>query len=183
MSTRKILPLRDSIRSAIFKLHDATEELDELYGATEGEVTDEAKALEAFLDEAGDNTLEALGEYVREAQGMTAIAKLEAKRLKAVVDRQVKRATWGEDLIRTLLERRGVRKLEVGTTTLSLRKKPETVHQVEAEVVVALVPEKFHRTIPAKVELDKAKIGKALKAGEAVDGFELRRNPAGVVIK
>ena len=176
-----------AIRRQIWRLYDTTEALDDLYDDTAGEVTDETEALEAFLEDSSDETLEALGAFVREVEARIAAVKLEASRLAAVKARQEKRKAWAVDLVRTMLVARGLvagkrggNALEAGTFRLSLNVSPP---RLEGEGDPALLDDRFVREIPASRDVDKKAIAAALKSGEDVEGFELVRGADRVGIK
>lgn len=175
----------DEIRPLIQRLDDVAATLDELYTTTDGEVTPAAEAMEAFLDNEREVCLQSLAWWIRELQATEAACKLEQDRLRAVRERLARRVGFAQQTIRDLLGDMGVRKIDLGTMLISLRKGAQSVQRSEdaPEGIADLLEPRFQRVIPEKVEPDKKAIATALKAGEEVPFHTLVRGLDSVVIK
>ncbi len=171
---------RESIHSQIHHLGHLTARLEDLYQDLEGEVTDATESLETFLEEHADETLEALVWYLKELEGTGVIVAAELDRLSEIKRRTAKREDWAKDLLRDLLNLREVRKAKAGTFVVSLAKSP---HRLVGESEPALLPDCYVREVPARREVAKDAIKKALKAKVPVEGFSLQRGPDRVVVK
>lgn len=184
MTTRPTLTPQ-AIHPHLVRLDDVASSLDELYTASDGEVTPAADQMEEFLSMEREICLESLAWWIRELSATEDACKVEAKRLREVRERLGRRIAFAKQTIRDLLGDMGTRKVDLGTFMVSLRKGSQGVVRDEAapEGIADLLDPRFQRVIPEKVEADKAEIAKALKADEEVPFHTLERGPDVVVIK
>lgn len=169
----------DQLREDVHRLELLEITYSDLLESTGGDVEAADATLATFVAESSDTTLESLCWYLREQGGMAEACTAETKRIAEVKARAETRARWAKEQIGAILSRRGERRAEVGTFTIGTRTGSQSVVAVE-EIFPGMLPERFQRM---KVEIDKSAIGKALKAGEAVEGFKLQRGPDSLVIK
>lgn len=163
-----------------FRLGLAVDELEALYLQTDGVATAETDALERFIAESSRETIEALCVYLSEIQAREEYGKREAERLFALQERLEKRKAWVMKLIRGTLDKLEVRKLEVGTWTVSIRQGNPMA--LPAETTEPL-PAEYQRVVPARVEPDKQIILRALKADKPVPGWILGRSAERIEVK
>lgn len=162
-----------------FRLGIAVDELEALYLQTGGEVTAETEALERFIESSGPSTVEALCSYLSEIEARREYGKREAARLVALQERLDKREKWCERLIRGTLDKLEVRKLDVGTWSVSVVAGRPMALPVEGS---GTTPEEYEVTT-IQNRPDKRKILDALNAGKEVPGWMLGRSAESLRIK
>ena len=86
-------------------------------------------------------------------------------------DRAKQGAERIRDYLKAQMEATGITKIESPYLALTIRKNPPSLKMADD----AITPPTYVRHIPERFEPDKAAITKALKAGEAIDGFWLEQ--------
>lgn len=175
----------EALRPHLLRLANIALSLDDLYEASDGEVTEVAGLMEEFLSDEREICLESLVWWIRELNATSQACKDEAARISEVRRRLGKRTEFAKQTIRDLLGEMGVRKIDLGTFKISLRKGGQSVALSEQapDGLVDLLEEEFQRIIPETVEPDKKAIAAALKDNRKVPFHSLVRGPDSVVIK
>lgn len=163
---------REELRSAVHKLYELADAIEEIYESTGGEVDWRSESLQRWIDDASSNTVEALCQFVAQMDAEADAAKKEIARIEAFRARVANKSKWAERLLLDVLRKLGVRKIEVGTWHVGIRKGAASVKQLEGvEVDLGLLDPALVRTIPAKQEPDRKAIRAALERGEEVPAF------------
>lgn len=175
---------REELRSAVHKLYELTDAIEEIYESTSGEVDWRSESLQRWIDDASSNTVEALCQFVAQMDAEADAAKKEIARIEAFRARVANKSKWAERLLLDVLRKLGVRKIEVGTWHVGIRKGAASVKQLEGvEVDLGLLDPALVRTIPAKQEPDRKAIRAALERGDEVPAFYIAFGEEYVVIR
>lgn len=159
--------------STALSLYDLAEEtlaLDALLGMDAGECTPESDALAQELATAMAKKADAFGVYVRTLDTAAATITDEVDRLtqrKRAITNKVERLKRYGLMALTAMDRPRV---EGALFTLSVQANQP---KVEVATTVDALPAEYVRIIPESREPDKVAIGKALKAGVAIEGCSL----------
>lgn len=164
-------------RVAAWRLRETDYQIAEAYEASEGEVTPEIEALEAFRDASREECLEALASYVQSETGWVATLDAEAKRIAEGKAAAKRRVEWAKgELLRLLGDEKGAR---VGSFEIKTRAGRKSV-SIDPDLELEALPSQYIRTTTAP---DKTAISKALKDGEEIPGCSLVVGPRSVSIK
>ena len=134
--------------------------------------------------------LQALCDFHADAQDLAAAVAAERERLHDADLRAKKRMEWALEQIRQILVQTPddeTQPVQVGTYEIKLRRAPQSVVWDEERVPLKEVPDRFVRwtelkVIEPKASLDKKEVLKALRKGEGLNGFSLRRSNQKVTI-
>lgn len=170
------------LHRGLLDVFENARELDAIYEATGGEVDWRTEQWQSWLDSSSGQTVEALCHFHAEAIAVAETAKKEIKRLREVVDRQENREEWAKDRLYDVLQTLGVKRYEIGTRLVYIKKQPGHVEQC-GELNLALLDPELVKEVPATLEPKLTPIGARLKKGETVDGFKWVDGGEGVVIK
>jgi len=134
----------------------------------------EHDALEQELDGiAGKIThkAEAIAGLIKQCEGMAAMRKSEADRMRDLAARDQRNADRLRDYVLRHMQTLGTERIDTARFTLSVRSNPPAVHVLEEQ----LVPNEFLRTVTT-VSVDKKAILENFKTtGEIVPGTEVTR--------
>lgn len=158
---------REELRRSVEKLYELADSIEDLHEATGGVIDWRSETLQKFLDEATTDTLESLLQFIAEMEACMAAATTERQRVAAYHGRCESKMEWAEKIVLDVMRKLGVRKVDVGTWNVSVRKGAASVKQREgAEIDLGLFPPDLVRDIPARQEPDKKAIAAALKEHE-----------------
>lgn len=170
------------LHRGLLEVFESAKELDALYEATGGEVDWRTEQWQTWLDSSSGQTVEALCHFYAEAGAVDDAAKAEIERLKSVRDRQKNRREWAKSRLLDVLRILGVKRYEVGTRLVFVKKNPGHVEQC-GELNLALLDPELVEEVPAQLKPKLTPIGARLKKGEDVEGFKWVDGDEGVVIK
>lgn len=177
--------------SAGSKLHHAyaaTDLAEAAFEASQGVVTDETDAAEAFAQLAWDDALKSLcGLRVHCGHGQAAI-DAERERLDAAEARINKATAWADGEIGAILKARGVKKATTGTFQVSQHAPSHSAIVPPSVVVVDLEPSLRTWKPPTSTDgywqADKKAIKKVLRSEDGkVPGCRLNTKPGKIVIR
>ena len=147
-------------------LYDMTSEMLELLEAEEVDMEMLETAFGALASK--DNRI---CHFIRDVEAFALTCKSEETRLsnkRKALENKVERL---KNLIQLSMDRLGMDHLEAGTFKLSVQDNPPALETIDRE----LTPARFRIVIPATWVEDKAKIKEALKIGEIIPGYALKR--------
>lgn len=135
----------------------------------------DAQALEEYLDAlAGQIThkAEAIAGLVKQCEGMAAMRKGEADRMRDLAAADQRHADRLRDYLLRHMQALGSERIDTARFRLSLRQNPPAVHVLEE----LLVPAEYIRTVTT-TSVDKRAVLDAYKAtGELINGIEITRS-------
>lgn len=176
-----------SLGREMWRLYELSAEAEMMFDLSQGECTAETEALEDWLAQSGDATLQALCEFRSEIQGRLAAVKVEAERLKDAADRLNSKLDWAKARTVDVMKHLGVKSREVGTFAVSLLPGTDSVeidanHPPDLSMLELEDPALVRRKEP-ELAPDKKAILAALKSGRAVPGFYKKTGPESVKIR
>lgn len=175
---------REELRSAVHKLYELADAIEEIYESTGGEVDWRSESLQRWIDEASTNTVESLCQFAAQMEAEARAAKEEIDRVAAFKSRVENKGKWASHMLLEVLRKLGLRKVEVGTWHVGIRKGAASVKQRDGvEIDLGLLDPALVRDVPARQEPDKKAIRAALERGEEVVGFYIAFGEEYVVIR
>jgi predicted RNA-binding protein with EMAP domain len=175
---------REELRRSVEKLYELADSIEEIYESTGGEIDWRSESLQRWIDESSAETVEALCQFITQMEAEAKVASEEIRRVGAFRERCTSRGDWAARLLLDVLRKLGVRKVDVGTWHVGIRKGAASVKQREGvEIDLGLLDPALVRDIPAKQEPDKKAIRAALERGEEVAGFYIAFGEEYVVVK
>lgn len=149
------------------------ERIDPTTGAPIVLTEDEQSAIiDAYLEAEGavEDKVDAYCAVWRELTLRAESRGLEGKRLAALADRDSKRADSLKQRLQFYFEFHGLKKMETAHNSLSLVGNGGVLPVLVAEGTNPEdIDERFHRVIPARIEIAKDEVRNALEAGETLD--------------
>lgn len=136
---------------------------------------DEREAMAAYAEGLRTEAATKVDQYVAALRRLDTLAEAraaEAKAVKAEADRTAARADSLREFLLTALERLGMDAVSGQRWTIA--RQPS--YAVDVMVETDRIPQCWLREKPATYEPDRAKMLKALKAGETIDGVALQTN-------
>ena len=154
----------------LYDLADEALALDALFAMDDGEVTPESEQLAVELASKLAQKADHFGGFVRTLEANAAACKAEEERLRDRRKALENKAAWLKRVGLDALQHMERPRVEGELFTLAVQNNPPSV---VVHVLADALPSAFVRVIPEVREPDKAAIGKALKAGQQIDGCEL----------
>lgn len=158
------------MKLSLYDLADEALALDALFAMDDGEVTPESEELALELAAALAMKADSFGGFVKNLEASASAIKAEEERLRDRRKALENKAAWLKRVGLDALQHMQRLRVEGTLFTLAVQNNPPSV---VVDVLPSLLPEAFVRVIPEVREADKVAIGKALKAGEVIEGCSL----------
>lgn len=182
METTTQTERKNQLHHGLVELFELAASVSALYEQTGGEVDWRTEQWQAWLEQSSGETVEALCQFVDEAEAVLAAAKREKSRIVDVIDRQNRRIDWAHDRLLDVLKAMDLKRVEHGTRLVYRKKNPGHVEQ-DGAVDLALMDPELVKEVPASLSPKLKEIGALLKNGTEVPGFKWVDGGEGVVIK
>lgn len=147
---------------------------------------EQASIIDAYLEAEGDvhQKVDGYCALMAEFSARSEVRALESKRLAALASRDANRAESLKERLKAYFTIHSIKKMETPHHSLSLVNNGGKLPVLISESVNPDdLDERFQRTIPAQIEIDKEMVRKALEAGDELDFASLGQRGTRLSIK